>query len=225
MPGAWACSSILPSSRFSSRSYSSTVSPLIRTRQFFPFDDELERKPDLRLDLRIDRALESHRANRWDSARPPHRAVGSRNGRRESLPAGAKQDAAVVVLDVPHVELQLEIAELLLRRQMAGAIGVDDLAQRLELRLAFGDVPLVEILAGRRRVFATVGRGQFPDPKIAKTVRVRQRFKPQITAAETMAQFGHCRDVKIVNRSPRWSRRGGAASPSGYGKCSTRPCS
>src|SRR6266699_6398011 len=108
---------------------------------------ELKRKPDLRLDLGIDRAFERVERSggivraldvvELDLVMPAAQALTTRT----------KQDAAVVVLHVPYVKLQLEIPELLPGRQVPGAVGVNDLADRPEQRLAFRDIPFVEIFA------------------------------------------------------------------------------
>src|ERR1700716_1121765 len=116
-----------------------------------------------------------------------------------ALAGAAKQDAAVVMLYMPHKELQLEIAELFVGRQVTGAVGMDHLAERLKLRLSIGDVPLAEIFGPGVEGLPAVGGRQFADAQIAKAVRIGERFEAQIALAEAMAQLGYRRDVQIVN--------------------------
>ena len=91
---------------------------------------------------------------------------------------GAKQNAAVMMPGVADVHLQFEIAELFLRGEVADAIRVQHAAQRLEQRLAIGDVPFGEI--GRRLVERRPHhfRGKLADPQVAESDRVGQRFEP-----------------------------------------------
>jgi hypothetical protein len=50
--------------------------------------------------------------------------------------------------DVPDVHLQLEIAERLVRGEVAVAIPVQHTAECLEIRLAVQDLPLDQVLSG-----------------------------------------------------------------------------
>src|SRR5579872_4153584 len=115
-----------------------------------PLYHELKGEPDLRLDLRIDGSLEGiERAGRI--VRALHvMQLDFVVTAAVALPARTKQNAAVVMLYVPHEKLELEIAELLLGRQVPGAVGMDHAPDRLKFGLAFRDEPFVEIF--RRRV-------------------------------------------------------------------------
>src|SRR5579862_1127136 len=72
-----------------------------------PLDQELKRKPDFRLNLRIHRTLEAIERARGIVSALDVMQLDLVVPAAKSLAARAKQDAAVVVFDMPDVKLEL----------------------------------------------------------------------------------------------------------------------
>ncbi len=224
-PRSWACSAIGPAAGISSPSYSSTVSPLTRTRHVAVFHPKLEQPPLLGLDPGIQRALE--RVERPGGiVRTLHVVKLDLVAPARQAPAGAAEhDAGVVMPDVPDVHLQLEIAE----------------------RLVGGEVAVAIAVRARRRApgrsACRSGRATWPDPARSRTAasttpstatraRAARGTGSGTTATRAPGSRGGAGAASPAPsrrrglESPRrWSTPADAASPSGCGTYSTRPCS
>ena len=111
-----------------------------------------------------------------------------------------KHHAAIVMADMPYVHLQLEIAKAVGGRKVTIAVAVQHAAERLEDRLAIRDVPFGQIFSRfverRPRNF----RRQLAYAQGAKSNWIGQRLQPEVSGAQTVAQFRHGLDVEILNQ-------------------------
>ena len=224
-PRSWACSAIGPAAGISSPSYSSTVSPLTRTRHVASFTRSWNSHHCSGSIRGYERALE--RVERAGGiVRTLHVVKLDLVAPTRQRPAGAAEhDAGVVMPDVPDVHLQLEIAERLVGGEVAIAIAVQHAAERLEDRLAAQDAPLGQIRRGLVERRPRHLRRQLAHAQPAEPDRVRQRLEPQVPAAEPVPQVRAPSRRRGLESPRRWSTPAGAASPSRCGTCSTRPCS
>src|SRR5262245_5154773 len=144
-------------------------------------DDELQEEPLLRLDPRVDRALD--RIERAGGVVGPFDVVElnlvAPARRRRALWPRSEDDTVGEIRHAADVEVQDEITIGLNRPQIPVPIAVENRAARLEARRTTRRLPLREVLRTAVEHFPRFLGGKLTDTDVPEANRVGERFESQ----------------------------------------------